>query len=113
MKEITNLGDLIKQVRMKKKYSQKQLADLLEIDFSYLSKLENHRLEYPPKEYIIRGLAHYLELDKEELMFMAGRIPQRDEEWIKQNYKNMAILLRKMRENPQFAKKIFYQANND
>lgn len=106
----TNFGDLIKQARKDKGYSQKELAKLLAVDFTYLSKLENNRSEYCPKEEVIRGLAHYLGLDKDELMFLAGRIPQRDEEWMRQHYKEMPTLLRRMRENPQFADKVFRQA---
>ena len=107
--EIT-FGKLVKKARKNKGYSQKELAKILGIDFTYLSKLENHRADYPPKEEVIRGLAHYLGLDKDELMFLAGRIPQRDEEWMKQHYKNMPTLLRRMRENPEFAEKVFRQA---
>lgn len=105
-----DFGNLIKQARKDKGYSQKELSSILGVDFSYLSKLENNRATYSPKEEVIRGLAHYLDLDKDELMFLAGRIPQRDEEWMKQHYKEMPTLLRRMRENPQFADKVFRQA---
>jgi transcriptional regulator with XRE-family HTH domain len=105
-----SFGELVKKARKDKGYSQKELAKILGVDFTYLSKLENHRADYAPKEEVIRGLAHYLGLDKDELMFLAGRIPQRDEEWMKQHYQNMPTLLRRMRENPKFAEKVFRQA---
>ena len=103
-------GQLIRQARKDKGYSQRELAKLVELDFTYLSKLENDRADYPPKEYVIQQLAHYLELNKEELIFLAGRIPQHDEDFIKQNYKTMPVLFRRMQENPEFAQRIFEEA---
>lgn len=108
-----DFGELIKQARADKGYSQKELSRLLGVNFSYLSKLENNKLDYPAKEEIIRGLAHYLGLDKDELTLLAGRIPQRDREWMKAHYKEMSVLLRKMRENPQFAQEIFQVMTKD
>ena len=105
-----SFGELIKQARKDKGYSQKELAKKLGVDFTYLSKLENDRGDYAPKEQVIRGLARHLDLEEEELIFLAGRIPQEDEELIKQHYKNMPTLFRRMRENPEFARKVFRQA---
>lgn len=107
---IQSFGQLIRQARKDKGYSQRELAKLVELDFTYLSKLENDRADYPPKEYVIQLLAHYLDLDKDELIFLAGRIPQRDEDFIKQNYKAMPALFRRMQENPEFAQRIFQEA---
>ncbi len=103
-------GKLIRQARKDKGYSQRELAKLVELDFTYLSKLENDRAEYPPKEEVIRVLAGNLGLDAEELIFLAGRIPQQDEDFLKQNYKAMPALFRRMQENPDFARKVFREA---
>jgi len=73
--ETQTFGKLIRQARKEQGYSQRQLAALLEVDFTYLSKLENDRADYPPKEDVIRGLARNLGIDEEELIFLAGRIP--------------------------------------
>lgn len=100
-------GQLILQARKNNGYSQRELAKLLGVNFSYLSKLENDRADYPPKEEIIRGLAKHLHLDPEELIVLAGRLPQQYEEFLKQNYKAMPALLRRMQENPEFAQKVF------
>lgn len=99
-------GKLIRQARKDKGYSQRQLAGLLQVDFTYLSKLENDRADYPPKEDVIRGLGRNLGLDEEELIFLAGRIPQQYESFLKQNNRELAALFRRM-ENPKFAKKVF------
>lgn len=105
-----SFGQLIRQARKDKGYSQRELAKLLGLDFTYLSKLENDRAEYAPKEDVIRSLARNLDLDEEELIFLAGRIPQRDEDFLKKNYQAMPALFRRMQENPDFAKKVFREA---
>ena len=103
-------GKLIRQARKDKGYSQRELAKRIELDFTYLSKLENNRADYAPKEEVIRSLARQLELDEEELIFLAGRIPQQDEAFLKEHYKTMPSLFRRMRENPEFAAKVFREA---
>lgn len=105
-----SFGKLIRQARLRQGYSQRELAALLLVDFTYLSKLENDRAEYAPKEDVIRSLARHLDLNEEELIFLAGRIPQRDEDLLKENYKDMPVLFRRMRENPEFAQKVFQAA---
>ena len=106
-----NFGKLIRQARKDLKLSQRELAKLLQIDFTYLSKLENNRADYAPKEDVIRGLAKHLKLNEEELIFLAGRIPQQEEDLLKQHYKDMPALFRRMRENPEFAERVFREAS--
>ena len=105
-----SFGHLIRQARKNKGYSQRELAEKLQLDFTYLSKLENNRADYAPKEEVIRALAVHLDLEAEELIFLSGRIPQDDEEVLRQHYKNMPTLFRRMRENPEFAQKVFRAA---
>ena len=105
-----DFGQLIRQARKELKFSQRELAKLLKIDFTYLSKLENNRADYAPKENVIRGLAQHLKLNEEELIFLAGKIPQQEEDLLKEHYKDMPALFRRMRENPEFAQKVFREA---
>jgi HTH-type transcriptional regulator, competence development regulator len=105
-----NFGQLIREARKDKGYSQRELAKLVDLDFTYLSKLENNRADYAPKEDVIRKLASYLGLNAEELVFLAGRIPEHDEALLKQNYKEMPVLFRRM-QDPKFANKIFSLAH--
>ncbi len=102
----TTFGQVIRTARTSIGYSQHELAALVEVDFTYLSKLESDRTEYPPKEYVIHGLAHYLGLDREELMCLTGRLPERYQDFLKQNYKAMPALFQWMRQNPDLAIKI-------
>lgn len=105
-----SFGQLIRNARKEKGYSQRELAKLVSIDFTYLSKLENDRADYPPKEFAIRSLAENLDLNAEELIFLAGRITSQDEEFFKQNPKEMLVLLRRMQSHPEFADKVFREA---
>ncbi len=96
-------GQAIRTARVSLGYSQRELAALVEIDFTYLSKLESDRSDYLPQEYVIQQLAHYLDLDRDELMCLTGRLPERYQDFLKQNYKVMPGLFRLLRHNPGFA----------
>ena len=106
-----SFGRIICQARKSKGYSQRDLAKLISLDFTYLSKLENDRATYAPKEEVIRKLATCLDLNEEELVFLAGRLPEQNEEFLKQNYKTMPVLFRRMQENPDFAREVFDAAS--
>lgn len=108
-----SFGKLIRKARKDKGYSQRELAKHLGVDFTYLSKLENDHADYPPKEEVIRKLAKNLNLNPEELIFLAGRIPQQYEEILKQNPREMLVLFRRMQENPEFAQEISQAAREN
>ncbi|MEG4056273.1 MULTISPECIES: helix-turn-helix transcriptional regulator [unclassified Microcoleus] len=107
-------GQLIRQARKDKEYNQRELAKLIGVDYTYLSKLENDHAGYPPSEDVIEALARHLDLTerKDELRRLAGRITPDDakvfEELVKK-YREMPALLRRMREEPEFAKKILQE----
>ena len=97
-----SFGQVVRQARKDKGYSQRELAILIEVDFTYLSKLESDRTEYPPKEYVIQQLAHYLELNCEELICLTGRLPERYQDFLKEHYSVMPALFKWMQKNPTF-----------
>lgn len=101
-----DFGSIIRQARKEKAYSQRVLAKLIGMDFTYLSKLENNRADYPPKEDVIRSIAKELDLDAEQLVYLAGRIPKKETALLKQYYKAMPALFRKIRENPEFTEEL-------
>jgi transcriptional regulator with XRE-family HTH domain len=70
-----DFGGKVKQARIAGGYTGQQLAEKVGIDKTYLSKIENNKLEYPPREEVIRVLAFVLDLEPEALMFLAGKIP--------------------------------------
>ncbi|MFH7242130.1 MAG: SNF2-related protein [Spirulina sp.] len=105
-------GQVIFQARKAKGLSQRELADSVGLNFTYLSKLENDKADYPPKEDAIRAIARILELDEEELIYLAGRLPESEEQFLKQHYDKMPALFKKMQEDPDFAEKVFEEAQS-
>jgi HTH-type transcriptional regulator, competence development regulator len=69
-----SFGKRIHELRRERGLTQRQVAAELRIDFTYLSKLENDRGE-PPGEELVRRLAELFEVDAEELLAKAGKIP--------------------------------------
>lgn len=109
-------GKVIRQARRDKGYSQRELAKLVDVDYTYLSKLENDHAAYPPSKEVIQLLVHYLDLTErqEELIYLAGRITTDDEkvfqELVKQNYKQMPALFRMWRDNPRSVQKLLQES---
>ena len=74
--------DRLRELRRASRMSQRALADQVGIDFTYLSKIENGRVE-PPSEGVLqriaKELASKLEMDEielaDELITLAGKIP--------------------------------------
>lgn len=70
-------GRRLRELRKDRNLSQKTLADKVGINFTYLSKIENERLDFAqfPSEDLIRKLAAALEADEDELLILAQKIP--------------------------------------
>jgi HTH-type transcriptional regulator, competence development regulator len=67
-------GERLRGLRVERRVNQKDLAAAAGIDVTYLSKLENSRLE-PPAEETIRRLAIALEVEPTELLLLAHKVP--------------------------------------
>lgn len=110
-------GKSIRAARREKGYSQRELAALVEVDYTYLSKLENDRADYPPKEDVIRALAKHLELDAEKLSYLAGRITASDakvvQELAKTHQEQMPVLLRTIRDHPEMVQRLLQEAQQE
>lgn len=70
-----NFGEKLRDLRKASGYSQRELAELLDVSFTYLSKLENNRMDRPPSEELIRKMAKELNANADELLVLADRIP--------------------------------------
>jgi HTH-type transcriptional regulator, competence development regulator len=68
-------GERIRRRRREDKLSQRQLASLVGVDFTYLSKLENDQDGQSPGEELVVKLAEQLHDDSEELLALAGKVP--------------------------------------
>lgn len=70
-------GERLRELRKAKNLSQRALADKVDINFTYLSKVESEKLDFAqyPSEELIRKLAKALEADVDELLLLAKKIP--------------------------------------
>lgn len=66
-------GKRIRDLRLQKRMAQRDLAELVEIDFTYLSKIENNKVP-PPSEEVIHKLANRLNVGAEELLSLAAKV---------------------------------------
>jgi len=72
-------GQRIRELRTAKQLSLRALAPKVEVGFTYLSKVENGKLDFGdyPSEALIRKLAIALEADLDELFVLAQIVPDR------------------------------------
>ena|SRR5438105_8101165 len=72
-------GQKTQQLRKAKGLSQRAVAAEIGINFTYLSKIENDKVDFAafPSEATIRKLAKVLDRDVDELLLIAEKIPDR------------------------------------
>ncbi len=70
----TKFGPKVRELRKKTGMSQKEVAEKVKINFTYLSKIENGTTP-PPSQDTIRRLAKILNTDEYELITLAGKVP--------------------------------------
>ena len=81
-KLVTTFGQRLRELRKEHDFSQKALAELIGINFTYLSKIENERLDFAqfPSEDLICKLATALKSDEDELLILAKKVPSKIKE---------------------------------
>ena len=67
-------GSVLKQLRRRSEVSQRELAEAIGVDFSYISKLENDRLPPPAADTIVR-ICERLKVPSEDLLMLSKKIP--------------------------------------
>lgn len=72
-------GERIRQLRKANEFSLRELAEQVDVTFTYLSKVENQKLDFGeyPSEALIHKLAESLHADENELLILAEKIPDR------------------------------------
>lgn len=83
-------------MRKEKGLSQKDLAERVDIDFTYLSKIETGSAAPPAEDTILR-LADVLRADADKLILLAGKVPK-DLGKVVAGSKTMPTLLRAMKD---------------
>jgi HTH-type transcriptional regulator, competence development regulator len=90
---VIQFGTLLRTLRRKTGISIKKLAPQLGVNYSYLSRLENH--DVGPSEEFIRKVADYFGYNNDLLLLSAGKVP--------------ADVLQILRTHPENALKILRQ----
>ena len=72
--EEKQFGIRLRELRNKSGMTQRELAQKVGVDFSYLSKIESGAVP-PPSPKVISRIAMALKADENELITLAGRIP--------------------------------------
>lgn len=71
-------GPRIRELRKAKNLSLRALAEAVGVSFTYISKIENEKLDFGdyPGEDLIAKLATALDVDTDELLILAKKIPE-------------------------------------
>ncbi len=72
-------GQRIRELRQDRSLSQRELAGKVGVTFTYISKIENDKIDFGdyPSESLISKLATALNADEDELLLLAEKIPPR------------------------------------
>jgi transcriptional regulator with XRE-family HTH domain len=102
------LGDYLRKRRSEKKlqegknFSLRQVATRIDIEPSYLSKIERG-IEAPPSEETTRALAKALGEDPDVLLAMAGKVSSDLQDIIRKRPQLFAQLIRELKNMPDHA----------
>lgn len=69
------LGERVRALRRERGLTQRRLAEQAGVDFTYLSKIENDRLEHTPSVRTLLQIARALGADELDLMELANKLP--------------------------------------
>jgi HTH-type transcriptional regulator, competence development regulator len=72
-----NFGNRVRQLRKAKNLGQRALAEMIGVSHTYVSKIENEKLDFGdyPSEELIHKIAKELAADVDELLTLAKKIP--------------------------------------
>ncbi|MDP9316958.1 MAG: helix-turn-helix domain-containing protein [Chloroflexota bacterium] len=91
-----DFGSKVRELRLAKRLTQRDFADRLKVDFSYISKIENNKVEHQPSAELIQKMAQVLDADVEELLDLAGKIDQEQLRKTVAETPSVGILLRRL-----------------
>ena len=72
-------GERVRELRKAKGLTLRVLAGRVKVNFTYVSKIENGKLDFGdyPGDGLIRRLAKALDADEDELLLLAEKVPDR------------------------------------
>lgn len=70
-------GERVRELRKAKNLGQRALAEMIGVSHTYVSKIENEKLDFSdyPSEKRIRRIAEVLDANVDELLTLAKKIP--------------------------------------
>ncbi len=70
-------GERLRELRKARNLSQRTLGNQVGVSFTYISKVENEKLDFGdyPSEELICKLAKALDVDEDEMLILAEKIP--------------------------------------
>jgi transcriptional regulator with XRE-family HTH domain len=86
-------GELVRRKRIEKEIGLREMAGMIGVSPTYLSKVERDEFS-PPAEDKVRKIAEIIGCDSDELLARAGRVSSDLSEIIKQRPRELAALLR-------------------
>jgi HTH-type transcriptional regulator, competence development regulator len=86
-------GAFVRQEREAREIGLREMAKMIEVSPTYVSKVERGDFS-PPAEDKVRRIAKILKLDEDELLALAGKVSSDLSEIIRENPREMAALLR-------------------
>jgi HTH-type transcriptional regulator, competence development regulator len=72
-------SERVRVLRTSRGLSQRALGQMIGVSFTYISKIENEKIDFGdyPSEDLILKLANVLEVDEDEMLILAEKIPER------------------------------------
>ena len=102
---VASFGEHVRGLRKRAGLSQRELAARAGIDFTYLSKIENGRVD-PPGEATLRALAVALGAEVEDLFARARKMPRDLKQLVAQGSPEKALLLRRIAQTPMTPERV-------
>jgi transcriptional regulator with XRE-family HTH domain len=72
---MSDFGTTLKNLRKERRITQRDLAQKVGVDFTYISKIETGAFVNPPSVALIEKIAQVLGTDADELILLAKKIP--------------------------------------
>jgi transcriptional regulator with XRE-family HTH domain len=85
-------GSMLRKLRYRQGIGIKRLAPELDVDYTYLSRLENDKAA--PSEEVIDRISRYFNQDKDELMLLADKVPEDVKQILRENPREALEYLR-------------------
>lgn len=85
-------GSLMRMLRQQQGVGIKRLASDLDVDYTYISRIENGKAT--PSEKVINKFSDYFRYDKDELMILADKIPEDIKRILRENPREALAYLR-------------------